>query len=144
MEEYNEFAEALIDQLSVEINEEKENSDLASKIDEDSSFNVTFDSLEDASKEIFPWIKQEINNFTGLEVPENTKIEFPELLELKKLKGKRIFTTQDAREFVDSLVDAISKEDLGNEAQYYKVSSVFHLCKKLHFKDFGNIWRLSR
>ena len=50
MEEYNEFAEALIDQLSVEINEEKENSDLASKIDEDSSFNVTFDSLEDASK----------------------------------------------------------------------------------------------
>ena len=64
MEEYNEFAEALIDQLSVEINEEKENSDLASKIDEDSSFNVTFASLEDASNEIFPWIKQKINDFT--------------------------------------------------------------------------------
>ncbi len=31
MEEYREFAEALMDQLSVEINEEKENSDLASK-----------------------------------------------------------------------------------------------------------------
>ncbi|MDH3825142.1 MAG: hypothetical protein OES14_05065, partial [Nitrosopumilus sp.] len=63
MEEYNEFAEALIDQLSVEINEEKENADLASKIDEDPSFNVTFDSLEDASKEIFPWVKQKINDF---------------------------------------------------------------------------------
>ena len=110
MTEYNEFAEALIDQLLVEINEEKENSDLASKIDEDSSFNVTFDSLEDVSNEIFPWVKQKINNFTGLIVPENTKIEFPELLELKKLKGKRIFTTDNARDFVDSLVDAISKE----------------------------------
>jgi len=51
MTEYNEFAEALIDQLSVEINEEKENLNLASKIDEDSSFNVTFDSLEVVSKE---------------------------------------------------------------------------------------------
>ena len=79
MTEYNEFAEALIDQLSVEINEEKENLNLASKIDEDSSFNVTFDSLEDVSKEIFSWVKQKIDNFTGLMVPENTKIEFLEL-----------------------------------------------------------------
>jgi hypothetical protein len=113
MEEYREFAEALIDQLSVEINEEKENSELASKIDEDSSFTVTFDSLEDVSKIVFQEIKQKIKNFTDLEVPENTKIEFPELPELKKLKGKRIFTTVNARVFVDSLVDAISKEDMG-------------------------------
>ena len=66
MTEYDEFAEALIDQLAVEINEEKENSDLASKIDEDSSFNFTFDSLEDASKEIFPWVKNQVRGFTGL------------------------------------------------------------------------------
>ena len=91
MQEYREFAEALIDQLSVEINEEKENSELALKIDEDSSFNVSFDSLEDSSKKIFPELQQKINNFTGLQVPKNTQIEFPELMELKKLKGKRIF-----------------------------------------------------
>jgi hypothetical protein len=136
MEEYNEFAEALIDQLSVEINEEKENSDLASKIDEDSSFNVTFESLEDASKKVFPWIKQEINNFTGLEVPEKTKIEFPELLELKKLKGKRIFTTPDAREFVDSLVDAISKEDLGKISSLMKHNTIKYLVYSTYAKNY--------
>jgi hypothetical protein len=136
MEEYNEFAEALIDQLSVEINEEKENSDLASKIDEDSSFNVTFDSLEDASKEIFPWVKQKINNFTGLKVPENTKLEFPELLELKKLKGKRIFTTNDAREFVDSLVDAISKEDVGKISSLMKHNTIKYLVYSTYAKNY--------
>jgi hypothetical protein len=136
MEEYNEFAEALIDQLSVEINEEKENADLASKIDEDSSFNVTFDSLEDASKEIFPWVKQKINNFTGLKVPENTKLEFPELLELKKLKGKRIFTTNDAREFVDSLVDAISKEDLGKISSLMKHDTIKYLVYSTYAKNY--------
>ena len=136
MEEYNEFAEALIDQLSVEINEEKENSDLASKIDEDSSFNVTFDSLEDASKEIFPWIKQKINDFTGLKVPENTKLEFPELLELKKLKGKRIFTTPDAREFVDSLVDAISKEDIGKISSLMRKNTIKYLVYSTYAKNY--------
>jgi hypothetical protein len=136
MEEYNEFAEALIDQLSVEINEEKENADLASKIDEDSSFNVTFDSLEDASKEIFPWVKQKISNFTGLKVPENTKLEFPELLELKKLKGKRIFTTNDAREFVDSLVDAISKEDLGKISSLMKHDTIKYLVYSTYAKNY--------
>lgn len=136
MEEYNEFAEALIDQLSVEINEEKENADLASKIDEDSSFNVTFDSLEDASKEIFPWVKQKINNFTGLKVPENTKLEFPELLELKKLKGKRIFTTNDAREFVDSLVDAISKEDVGKISSLMKHNTIKYLVYSTYAKNY--------
>ena len=136
MTEYDEFAEALIDQLSVEINEEKENSDLASKIDEDSSFNVTFDSLEDASNEIFPWAKQKICDFTGLTVPENTKIEFPELVELKKLKGKRIFTTDSAREFVDSLVDAISKEDIGKISSLMKKDMIKYLVYSTYAKNY--------
>ena len=120
MTEYDEFAEALIDQLAVEINEEKENSSLATKIDEDSSFRQEFDSIEEISQKMFPLIKQKINEFTGLTVPENTKIEFLELQELKKLKGKRIFTTNDARDFVDNLVDAISKEDLGKISSLMK------------------------
>jgi hypothetical protein len=136
MTEYNEFAEALIDQLSVEINEEKENLDLASKIDDDSSFNVTFDPLEDVSKEIFSWVKQKISNFTGLMVPENTKIEFLELLELKKLKGKRIFTTYIAREFVDSLVDAMSKEDIGKISSLMKQDTVKFLVYSTYAKNY--------
>jgi len=136
MEEYREFAEALIDQLSVEINEEKENSELASKIDEDSSFNVTFDSLEDVSKRVFQEIKQKIRNFTDLEVPENTKIEFPELLELKKLKGKRIFTTVNARVFVDSLVDAISKEDMGKISSLMREDKIKFLVYSTYAKNY--------
>ena len=46
MGELEEFAEALLAQLSVEINEEKEISELSEKINEDASFNVNFDSLE--------------------------------------------------------------------------------------------------
>ncbi len=136
MTEYNEFAEALIDQLSVEINEEKENSNLALKIDEDSSFNVTFDSLEDIAFEIFPWIKQEIYNFTGLKVPEETKIKFPDLLELKKLKGKRIFTHDKARIFVDSLVDAISKEDIGKISSLMEEDTIKYLVYSTYVKNY--------
>ncbi|MBA4454352.1 MAG: hypothetical protein ACO2Y5_03395 [Nitrosopumilaceae archaeon] len=136
MTEYDEFAEALIDQLEVEINEEKENSDLASKIDEDSSFNLTFDSLENASNAIFPWVKNQIKEFTELTVPETTKIQFPELIELKKLKGKRIFTTDDAREFVDSLVEAISKEDIGKISSLMKQDTVKYLVYSTYAKNY--------
>jgi len=45
MEELKEFAEALLDQLSVEINEEKEIAELSSKIAEDSSFTLKFFEL---------------------------------------------------------------------------------------------------
>jgi len=41
MGELEEFAEALLAQLSVEINEEKEISELFSKINEDASFTLT-------------------------------------------------------------------------------------------------------
>ena len=136
MTEYDEFAEALIDQLSVEINEEKENSDLASKIDEDTEFKVTFDSLEDQSNKIFPWVKQEIKNFTELTVPEDTKIEFPELLDLKKLKGKRIFTTDNARDFVDSLVVAISKVDIGKMSSLMRQDTIKYLVYSTYAKNY--------
>ena len=136
MTEYDEFAEALIDQLAVEINEEKENSDLASKINEDPSFNLTFDSLENAGSEIFPWVKNQIKDFTGLTVPEITKIQFPELIELKKLKGKRIFTTNDAREFVDSLVEAISREDVGKISSLMKQDTVKYLVYSTYAKNY--------
>jgi len=134
--EYDEFAEALIDQLAVEINEEKENSSLATKIDEDSSFRQEFDSIEEINQKMFPLIKQKIREFTGLTVPENTKIEFLELMELKKLKGKRIFTTNDARDFVDNLVDAISREDLGKISSLMKKDTQKFLVYSTYAKNY--------
>jgi len=62
MEELKEFAEALLDQLSVEINEEKEIAELSSKIAEDSSFTLKFDDLQKVCQEIFPQMAENTQN----------------------------------------------------------------------------------
>ncbi len=49
MSEFDEFAEALIGQLSVEIDEEKVIVELTKKIKEDRSFTVEFDGYQDCS-----------------------------------------------------------------------------------------------
>lgn len=136
MSEYDEFAEALIDQLSVEINEEKENSSLAQKIDEDTSFTHKFDSVEETSSRVFQLVCQKIVNFTGLTVPENITVQFPGLNELKKLKGKRIFTTNNAREFVDDLVGAIATEDLGKISSLMRQDTQKFLVYSTYAKNY--------
>ena len=54
MTEFEEFAEALLDQISVEINEEKEISKLSSKINDDSDIPNNFQSLEDFAEKESP------------------------------------------------------------------------------------------
>ncbi len=49
MSELSEFAEALLDQIAVETDEEKVIANLSRQIDEDASFTVEFDSLEKIS-----------------------------------------------------------------------------------------------
>ncbi|MFB5624923.1 MAG: hypothetical protein ACE5RP_08445, partial [Nitrosopumilus sp.] len=51
MGEFQEFAEALFGQLSVEINEEKEITELAAKAKEDISDKVKFKELDDKIKQ---------------------------------------------------------------------------------------------
>ena len=53
MSEFDEFAEALMGQLSVEIDEEKVISELAKKIKEDRNFAVKFDGIESVSQKFF-------------------------------------------------------------------------------------------
>jgi len=50
MSELDEFAEALMGQLSVEIDEEKVIAELAAKIKEDRNFTVEFDGVESVSQ----------------------------------------------------------------------------------------------
>ncbi len=88
MGELEEFAEALLDQLSVEINEEKVISELSSKIKEDSSFNVKFSTLEEICQEIFPQMAQKVSDFIGISINPLLKIEYPSLIEFKKMKGR--------------------------------------------------------
>ena len=70
MAEFKEFAEALLDQISVEINEEKEIAKLSEKINEDSEFPNQFTELESFSKDIFTDVSKRIEEFTGYTVKQ--------------------------------------------------------------------------
>ena len=117
MGEFEEFAEALLDQISVEIDEEKEIAQLSERINEDSDFPVQFTELEPFSKEIFPEITKKVEDFTGFTVNSGLKIEFPDLKEFKLLKGKKVFATKQSRSFVDDLFSAVSDLDIKNIAE---------------------------
>ena len=61
MSELDEFAEALMGQLSVEIDEEKVIAELAAKIKEDRNFTMEFDGVEIVSQRLFPELVQKVN-----------------------------------------------------------------------------------
>ena len=109
--EYEEFAEALFGQLSVEIDEEKEIAQLAIKAKEGLADKVRFKELEDITKEIFPIFKDKVQDFLGVKVPDNLQLKFPELEELKKMKGEKVFADKEAKKFVAELFHAVAKED---------------------------------
>ena len=92
MSEFDEFAEALMGQLSVEIDEEKVIAELAKKIKEDRSFTVEFDDIESVSKNLFVDLVQSVNKYMGLEVSKELSIEYLKLDEFKRLKGKKVIT----------------------------------------------------
>ncbi len=111
MSELEEFADALLDQISVEIGEEQDIAKLTARIDEDADFDVKFDSPEQISATISPILRQKVADFTGLQVSPDVKIEFPGLEDLKKIKGRKVFAADDARGFVDRLFAALAKHD---------------------------------
>ncbi|MDH3657110.1 MAG: hypothetical protein OEM77_03135 [Nitrosopumilus sp.] len=117
MGEFEEFAEALFGQLSVEINEEKEIAKLAVKAKEDLADKVQFKELEDISREVFPIFKERVERFLGIKVPNNLELKFPELEELKRLKGDKVFADKEAKGFVIELFNAVAKEDLKKIAE---------------------------
>jgi hypothetical protein len=117
MGEFEEFAEALFGQLSVEVNEEKEIAKLAVKAKEDLAGKVQFKELEDIAKEVFPIFKERVEGFLGIKVPDNLEIKFPELEELKRLKGDKVFADKEAKGFVTELFNAVAKEDLKKIAE---------------------------
>ncbi len=127
MGEFEEFAEALFGQLSVEINEEKEIAELAIKAKEDLSGKVQFKDLEDITKEVFPAYKEKIEEFLGIKVPDNIQVEFPELDDLKKLKGDKVFADKESREFVNELFGAVAKEDLKKIAELMQQNTAKYL-----------------
>ena len=115
--EYEEFAEALFGQLSVEIDEEKEITQLAIKAKEGLADKVQFKELEDIAKEIFPIFKDKVEDFLGVKVPDDLQLKFPELGDLKKMKGDKVFADKEAKKFVTELFNLVAKEDLKKIAE---------------------------
>ena len=127
MGEFQEFAEALFGQLSVEINEEREIAELAIKAKEDISGKVQFRKLEDIAKEILPEFKEKVEDFLGLKVPDDISLEFPELEDLKRLKGEKVFADKESKEFVSELFNAVAKEDLKKIAELMQKDTASYL-----------------
>ena len=136
MGELEEFAEALLDQLSVEINEEKEIAELFSKIREDKSFKVKFDDLEKVSQEIFPQMAQKVNDFFGISVFPGLKLEYLDLKEFKKMKGRKVFSSDEARMFVDKLFDAVADENGKKIAELIKIDPTKFLVYSTYAKAY--------
>ena len=111
MGEFQEFTEALFGQLSVEIDEEKEIIKLASRAKDDISRKVEFKNLEDIATGIFSDYKNKVEEFLGVKVPENIELKFPELTDLKRLKGEKVFADKESKKFVTELFNAVAKED---------------------------------
>ena len=111
MGEFEEFAEALFGQLTVELDEEKEITNLAIKANEDLGDRAQFKALEDISQEVFSEFKEKTEQFLGVGIPTNLTIKYLELEELKKLKGEKVFADNDAKKFVTELFGAVAKED---------------------------------
>ena len=127
MGEFEEFAEALFGQLTVEINEEKEIAKLADRARGDPSFKVKFEGLEKIAQEVFPLLKKKVEEFLGVKISDDLKIEFPDLTELKKLKGEKVFSDEKSKEYVRELFDAVANEDQKKIAELMKRNTAKYL-----------------
>ncbi|MBU26956.1 MAG: hypothetical protein CMO15_02835 [Thaumarchaeota archaeon] len=124
MGEFQEFAEALFGQLAVEIDEEKEIIELASKARDDIIGKVEFKKLEDIANEVIPEFRGKIEEFLGIKVPDNIQLKFPELEELKRIKGKKVFSDKESKEFVTELFNAVAKENFKKIAELMQQDTV--------------------
>ncbi|MHB8545889.1 MAG: hypothetical protein ACYDAJ_03905 [Nitrosotalea sp.] len=111
MTEFEEFAYALLDQLSVEINEEKEITNSKAKSSQAFASKIKFEDIEPICNRLFSDMSKKIAEFTGIQVLQ-TRVEFPELVEFKRLKGRKVYPTRESAEFVDELFTAIAHEDV--------------------------------
>jgi hypothetical protein len=125
--EFQEFADALFGQLSVEINEEKEIIELATRARDDIANKVQFKELDHIATEILPDFKNKVEEFVGIKIPENILLKFPELEELKRIKGNKVFADKESKEFVKELFNAVAKENLTKIAELMQQDTAKYL-----------------
>ncbi len=136
MEEFGEFALALMDQLSVEINEEREITSTSSIAIQALSSIVKFEDIKILAYSIFPKMAEKVSEFTGIVVSPETTIDFLDLVELKKLKGRKVFPTKDSVEFVDELFTAIALEKIDKLGELMKKDTMKFLVYSTYAKSY--------
>ncbi|MDE1725494.1 MAG: hypothetical protein KGH76_06325 [Thaumarchaeota archaeon] len=135
MTEFEEFAYALLDQLSVEINEEKEIITSKEKADQAFASKIKFEEIESICNRIYSDMSKKITEFTGIPVT-NTKIEFPELEGFKQLKGRKVYPTKESASFVDELFTAIVHEDVQKIASLAESQTFRYLVYSTYAKGY--------
>jgi hypothetical protein len=135
MTEFEEFAYALLDQLSVEINEEKEITGSKSKADQAFASKIKFEGIESICYRLYQDMSKRITEFTGIPVLQ-TKVEFPDLVEFKRLKGRKVYPTKESAEFVDELFTAIAYEDVQKIASLAEKQTFRYLVYSTYAKGY--------
>ena len=82
MGEFQEFADALFGQLSVEINEEKEIVELATKARDSIANKVQFKELDVIATEILPDFKNKVEEFVGI---KNSRKYFIKISRIRRI-----------------------------------------------------------
>jgi hypothetical protein len=136
MTEVEEFADALLDQISVEINEEKDISTLSTRISEDPEFTIKFETPSQITDRVIIPLKQRLAEFTGITPNQDIRAEFPNLEELKKIKGRKVFTTPDVRDYVDKLFAALAKQERQSIASIIKEDTTKFLVYSTYAKAY--------
>ena len=115
MAEFEELAVALLDQVSVELSEEKTIAESLSTATEAFASRIRFEDIRTISEKFIPENAHQILQFTGIGI-QDCKVEFPDLEEFKSLKGRKVFPVKDSARFVDDLFLAIAHEDVAKIA----------------------------
>lgn len=135
MTEFEEFAYALLDQLSVELNEEKEITNSKTKADQAFASKIKFEDIESICNRLFSDMSKKITEFTGISVSQ-TRVEFPELVEFKRLKGRKVYPTKESAEFVDQLFTAIANEDVQKISELAEKQTFRYLVYSTYAKGY--------
>ncbi|MDE1844768.1 MAG: hypothetical protein KGI10_05495 [Thaumarchaeota archaeon] len=135
MTEFEEFAYALLDQLSVELNEEKEITNSKAKSEQIFASKIKFEDIEPICNRLFSDMSKKITEFTGIQVSQ-TRVEFPELVEFKRLKGRKVYPTKESVEFVDDLFTAIAQEDAQKIASLAEKQTFRYLVYSTYAKGY--------
>lgn len=135
MTEFEEFAYALLDQLSVELNEEKEITGSKAKAEQAFASKIKFEDIESICNRLFSDMSKKITEFTGIPVSQ-TRVEFPELVEFKRLKGRKVYPTKESAEFVDQLFTAIAHEDVQKIADLAEKQTFRYLVYSTYAKGY--------